>query len=276
MEFYTAKKITDSTTQIADIGGVFCYLVEGADKAALIDTTTGVGDLKSFVSTLTDKPIIVLLTHGHCDHAGGAAPFDDVYLGKGDWELVKYHASIEMRKDYTKVCRPDIYDSLKDEDFVPVRTKGYNELKDGQRFDLGGITLEAIAVPGHTPGMTCILNIEERSILFGDGCNTFLFIWDKEATSIEEYRESLTNLKKHENRYDTVYLSHAVTTVDKKVLDGSIKVCEELMKGVTDNQPFEFMGNKLSLAKATDEQFNRLDGGLGNLVYNPKKIFKNK
>lgn len=276
MEFYTAKKITDSTTQIADIGGVFCYLVEGKDKAALIDTTTGVGDLKSFVSTLTDKPVIVILTHGHCDHAGGAAPFDDVYLGKADWELVKYHAGMEMRKDYTKVCRPDIYDSLKYEDFTPVRTKGYKELSDGQRFDLGGLTLEAIAVPGHTHGMTCILNIEERSILFGDGCNTSLFIWDEEATSIEEYRESLLNLKKHENRYDTAYLSHAFTTVDKKVLDGSIKVCEEVMNGIADNQPFEFMGHKLRLAKATDEQFNRLDGGLGNLVYNPEKVFKNK
>jgi glyoxylase-like metal-dependent hydrolase (beta-lactamase superfamily II) len=276
VEFYTMKKITDSTTQITDVTGVHCYLVEGSDRAALIDTAVGVGNLKYYVEKITDKPVIVLLTHGHCDHAGGAALFDEVYLSREDWALVEKHASMDMKIDYVRFCSPDVFAKLSKQDFAPVRTSGYKDLKDGQTFDLGGITLEAVAVPGHTHGMTCILNVEERSILFGDACNTALFIWDEEATSIEEYRESLLRLKTYEDRFDTVYMSHVVTTVDKKVLDGSIQVCEEIMNGKSDDQPFDFMGNQLKLAKKVDEHNNRLDGGLGNLVYNPDKIFKLK
>ncbi len=274
MEFFKKKKITESTIQISDITGAYSYLVEGSEKAVLIDTGAGAGNLKSYVEALTDKPVKVLLTHGHCDHAGGAAPFDEVYLNEADWNLVTQHASMAMKVDYVRFCCPDIFEELTGNDFCPVRTASYKALKDGQRFELGGVTLEAIAVPGHTHGMICILNVEERTILFGDACNMSLFIWDEEATSIEEYRESLLHLKQHESRYNTVYMSHGMLSVDKKVLDGSIQVCEDILNGKADDQPFEFMGHQLKLAKAVDEQHNRLDGGLGNLVYNPEKIFK--
>lgn len=274
MELLKKEKITESTIQISDVTGAYSYLVEGNEKAVLIDTGTGVGNLKSYVDTLTDKPITVLLTHGHCDHAGGAALFEDVYLSEADWNLVEQHASMDMKVDYVHFCCPDIFEKLTEKDFCPVRTAGYKPLKDGQCFELGGVTLEVIAVPGHTHGMVCILNVEERTILFGDACNMSLFLWDAEATSVEEYRESLLRLKQHEKRYDTVYMSHGMLKVDKKVLDGSIQVCEEILNGKADDQPFEFMGHQLKLAKAVDEQYNRIDSGLGNLVYNPEKIFK--
>lgn len=274
MEFFKKKKITESTIQIADLTGVYCYLVEGSEQAVLIDTGAGVGNLKRYVETLTDKPLKVLLTHGHCDHAGGAAPFDEVYLNKADWNLAAYHASMDRKVDYVRFCCPDIFAELTEKDFCPVRMAGYKALEDGQRFELGGVTIEAVAVPGHTYGMICFLNVEERTILFGDACNMSLFIWDEEAASVEEYRESLLRLKRHESRYHTVYMSHGMLSVDKKVLDGSIQVCEDILNGKADDQPFEFMGHQLKLAKAVDEQYHRIDGGLGNLVYNPKKVFK--
>jgi len=42
----------------------------------------GVGHLKDLVSGLTDKPLTVLLTHGHVDHANGAPEFDTVLLNE--------------------------------------------------------------------------------------------------------------------------------------------------------------------------------------------------
>jgi glyoxylase-like metal-dependent hydrolase (beta-lactamase superfamily II) len=60
------------------------YLIEGKEKAALIDTGVGVGDLKPFIRELTDKPLIVLVTHGHVDHALGAVSFDEVYMSHID------------------------------------------------------------------------------------------------------------------------------------------------------------------------------------------------
>ena len=106
IEFFVSEKISPSTTKITDITGVAMFLVEGSEKAMLIDTATGAGNLKAYVDTLTDKPVEVLLTHGHCDHAGGAAPFEKVYLHPADWELVKHHATMDMKIDYVRFSAP--------------------------------------------------------------------------------------------------------------------------------------------------------------------------
>ena len=54
MNFFTTDRITESTTQIRDITGVFSYLVEGNQKACLIDCGTGTGDIKQIVESLTN------------------------------------------------------------------------------------------------------------------------------------------------------------------------------------------------------------------------------
>ena len=269
MDFFTAEKISPSTTKVTDITGVAVFLVEGAEKCALIDTATGAGGLKGYVEALTDKPVEVILTHGHCDHAGGAVGFEKVWLHKNDWELVKHHATMDMKTDYAHFTTGK---ELPLEDFAPERTEGYLPLEDGQVFDLGGVTLEILHVPGHTQGMVCVLNREERTILFGDACNPSTFLWAAEASCVEEYRRSLLELKKQEGRWDTVWLSHGPTAIDKAVLDGVIAVCDAIMAGKNDWQPFDFMGNALRIAQK-EKGHVRLDGGLGNIVYDPGKVF---
>ena len=48
-KFFTAAKISDYATVIDGMGGERCYLIEGSDRALLIDGLTGVGSLKAFV-----------------------------------------------------------------------------------------------------------------------------------------------------------------------------------------------------------------------------------
>ena len=177
MEFFKVEKLTPTTTWIVDQTQVYCYLVEGRDRAALIDTGTGLGNLKAFVSALTPKPLTVILTHGHGDHASAAALFDEVWLHPADWELVKTHDTMEMKTGYARgIMGPD-YARVSEADFVRPRTAPYLPLSHGQTFDLGGVMLEAVSLPGHTRGMTAILNREERTILLGDACNTYVYLW---------------------------------------------------------------------------------------------------
>lgn len=42
-KFFTSRKIFDNVTQIGGLGGELCYLIEGSEKALLIDGLTGVG-----------------------------------------------------------------------------------------------------------------------------------------------------------------------------------------------------------------------------------------
>ena len=44
------------------------YIIEGKDKAVLIDAGTNIPDLDKIVAGITKKPVSLLLTHGHGDH----------------------------------------------------------------------------------------------------------------------------------------------------------------------------------------------------------------
>ena len=55
-------------------------LVIGRDKAALIDTGCGIGNLRKAVEDVTDKPILVINTHTHTDHIGSNYQFEDIAM----------------------------------------------------------------------------------------------------------------------------------------------------------------------------------------------------
>lgn len=42
---FTAQRLPNGVTEITDLSGVHCFLVEGRDKALLIDTMTGLRGL---------------------------------------------------------------------------------------------------------------------------------------------------------------------------------------------------------------------------------------
>ena len=55
-------------------------LIIGQDRAALIDTGCGIGDLRTAVKAVTDKPIVVINTHTHPDHLGSNHQFDQIAM----------------------------------------------------------------------------------------------------------------------------------------------------------------------------------------------------
>ena len=81
---HRTEKISPHITQIKDPSGVFLFLVEGEKEALLVDTGTGFLGLKETIAALTSKPLKVLLTHMHPDHAGGAAAVPQVYVHPAD------------------------------------------------------------------------------------------------------------------------------------------------------------------------------------------------
>ena len=111
------------------------------------------GRLRAFVESLTNKPLTVLLSHGHIDHAPGAVEFEDVYLNSADWPLYRSQCGLAGRQDYLKGNLKDRYEALTAGTLLegdPDKT--FAELTGGMVFDLGGVHLRAVAFPGHTPG----------------------------------------------------------------------------------------------------------------------------
>ena len=84
---FTTKAIADGAWHIQDARGGVIYLVAGRERALLIDTGWGEGDLPAHVATRTDLPLTVVNTHGHPDHSSGNGQFDEVYIHTADLPL---------------------------------------------------------------------------------------------------------------------------------------------------------------------------------------------
>lgn len=264
---FTCEKIRKQITSIVDPTGVRAFLIEGAHRAALIDTCCGVGNLKALVESMTSLPLIVLCTHGHIDHAGGAYGFKDVYLHEADWELVKRHTTIEYRQSFIDP-EGTLYPL---EAYVPQRDGNYHKLEAGQIFDLGGIAIESLAVTGHTHGMICFLIKEYRALILGDACNPFTFMFLDESTDLKTLMHSLNALLKRKEEFDHVWISHGDVICPKSVITTVLDVCDDILNRRDDAIPMESMGRHGFIAKAMGEN-GRLDGKVGNVVYGPEKL----
>ena len=275
LNFFKSEKISESVTRIFGPTGELMYLVEGSDRAVLIDTGTGVGNLSEYVKELTDKTITVILTHGHVDHASGAPNFEEVYMNHADDEVYKEHIDFEVRKGYVKAQYKD-FDKIIESDYVQQKnSSAYKDLKAGDVFDLGGITLEIYNAAGHTPGQMAVLIKEERILMTGDAANQATFLFDKYSFGLTSYEKSMKDLlSKTDGKFDKILLSHGTGDAPKELLANIIQLCEEIKVGNADDVPFDFMGQRAYIAKKANEQFERVDGGLGNIIYSKEKVNK--
>lgn len=276
MDFYNAKKINDSLIMIKSLTGEILYLVKGKDSAVLIDTCLGAGHLKNLAEKLTDKPITVLLTHGHVDHAMGAPEFSEVYLNPEDIPLYRRQCPLEERKGYLAAGLGGNYTQIVGESYVrPDKDYAFKELHDGMEFDLGRIHIDAYAFPGHTKGSMVFLLREMRILILGDACNNSTFLFDQDASPLEEYTETLRCVRDRlEGKFDRVFLSHHDMENGAEIMDNVLDVCREALSGRADDIPFEFMEYHAYIAKKCDEHFCREDGKCGNIIYNKERLHK--
>lgn len=270
MEYYTHVRLSEHIYRITDFTGVCCYLVVGNQKACLLDTCNGIGNIKEYVEKITNLPLFVILTHGHLDHMGGAGLFHEVYMNHDDLPVFKKHGDMAFRIQDTKDHSPV---PIHEEDFIPTYQGDIIPIHDQDTFDLGGITIQMILVKGHTPGMMCPLIKEERTIIFGDACGVGVLLFDEYSSCVSEYRESLFNLKKYENAYDTIYRNHGTFTSPKELLDNVIECCDLILSGNDDHQETLFHGMELfACHQLNDNGHGRADGKEGNIMYSIDKM----
>lgn len=271
---FQTKKVTDRITCITGIAGELMYLAEGDRGAALIDTGVGVGDLKGLVHSLTDKKVFVLLSHGHVDHALGAGVFERVYMSPLDESVYRENAKMYHRKAFLDASVPDWRTQTGSEAFfIEELVRCFQPLADGQRFELGGLTIEALSLSGHTPGSMAFLFEEERTLLFGDACNSYTYLFDHNSCSVSEYRENLLRFQERvSGRYDRGFVSHGSGDAAKGLLESAILLTADILNGDVDDVPFEFMGEKAYIAKHVNTRLKRLDGGAANIVYAKNKV----
>ncbi len=190
---YRTCEIEPGIWQITDVLDDRAYLVVGSRAAMLVDTCVGYGNISAVVSTLTDLPVSVVLTHSHYDHVGGAYFYDEVYISAqddGQWEYEKGVAS-EM---YPQLLERGTFTGsvpFGPRDGKPPRVSSVGE---GDVFDLGGLSVEVVSLPAHTPGSVGYLVRERRVLLSGDAVTPIMCLFFPRSLGIGAYRATLAKM----------------------------------------------------------------------------------
>lgn len=185
------------------------FLVVGAERAALIDTGMGVGDIRAVVESITSLPVVVINSHAHWDHIGGNRQFDEIWIHEAEADGLVNGVPNDVLAPWFQPERlrgplPDgvAADSLS---YPPAPATG--TLEGGEEIDLGDRSLEVIHCPGHSPGGISLWDERNRVLFTTDvAYPCTLYVYNREDLSI--YLDTFERLTSLDPAPLAVYGSH--------------------------------------------------------------------
>lgn len=169
--------------------GTNCYFVINTEtkEMLIVDPGDNASMLASKIEDEQLKPVAILLTHGHLDHASAAEElakkFDvKIYAHEAEKETLEdSHMNLTAAFGTAKVFHADVF------------------LKDEEILELIGCKIKVLFTPGHTPGGCCYYFNDQRILFSGDTlfCESVGrtdFPGGSSSALIRSIREKLLNL----------------------------------------------------------------------------------
>jgi glyoxylase-like metal-dependent hydrolase (beta-lactamase superfamily II) len=127
-------------------------------QAAIVDPGGDVPQIRRALGELSVEPAAIWLTHGHIDHAGGAAELAEAL----SIPIIGPHEADKFLLDDLPAS------GLRFEmrDVRPVSPTRW--LSEGDMVKVGEVAFSVLHVPGHTPGHVVFFNDDVRFLLAGD------------------------------------------------------------------------------------------------------------
>ncbi|MBN2352687.1 MAG: MBL fold metallo-hydrolase [Spirochaetales bacterium] len=236
--WFTIVALDDRTWLINDHGRSLIYLAAGNERALLIDTGWGVGDLSSLVASLTPLPLVVANTHGHPDHFSGNGAFQRVHLNAADRFMAAPLDSEDRRLVRDMFLSRRLPQGMSLENWNPEPRTEFLDLNDGDTFDLGGRTVEAIAVPGHSPGSVVLFDREGGRLFTGDSVAQDIWLQLEESTPLSMFAAGLRRLQGLS--FDAIFPGHGRETtvpLPQALLNELMNGVERILAGTLSGRP---------------------------------------
>ena len=197
---FQAHRVFPGIVHITDVMGVSFTLIEGEKRAVLFDTGYGMENVNAYVKTLTEKPLLVYLSHGHHDHMLGAAWFENTRMCREDTDEFLERTAAKQREQVRKQAEEinvPVPDSFMDREIPTpeaIRFDGKTGTFDSLTEDLGGMKINIIRVPGHTPGSIVIHIPVYDLLLTGDDWNPCTWMWFPSSLGADSWRDNMLSL----------------------------------------------------------------------------------
>lgn len=205
--YYEAEEVAPGTWKILSSGD-YSYLVEGDDEAVSIDTGYGAGDIRTYLQTLTEKPVrCTFNTHSHFDHSANNGCFEKAYMAQAGIPYASQpydsFAGIDFPQDYQRVG-----------------------VKEGFVYDLGGRALEVFDIPDHTTDGIALLDRRERLLFTGD---EFMAMGKRLNIPLPVFAGYLEKLSAHRHEFDRLCAGGGV--FDASLFDNYYACAKQILSG---------------------------------------------
>jgi len=218
--------------------GFWLHVIDGPEKALLIDTGGGIGDLKGLIRHLIgDKPLYVANTHEHWDHVLGNYQFDEVYCHTlAVPYITKHFMTPDVWAPYCDENGKGRFREFDRKDLIEYKPYALFPVEDGHIFDLGGgHTIQVIYTPGHASGGISFL-YEKGRIFFTGGMHsastviTGISEWYPDMSTVDSLMDALVRVEKEfYDKFDTIFAGHEIIPMDKSYLLDELQACRDVV-----------------------------------------------
>jgi glyoxylase-like metal-dependent hydrolase (beta-lactamase superfamily II) len=206
MTWHTINPIAEDIYQISEpigsieprfgVSTVNMYLIIGRERAALIDSGMGIGNVSLEIAKLTSLPCMVLNTHYHWDHVGANASFKERGIHELELDLVAQEQNVAsirkvMKSPAAQAALPPGFDPSS---YRIVPKPATRSLHDNDRIDLGGHVLKVLHTPGHSPGHVTFWHEAKDMLFTGDTASNGSVYACFEGSDPEAFVESVKRL----------------------------------------------------------------------------------
>lgn len=221
------------------------HLIVGQERALLIDTAFGIGDLRGLVETLTDKPVDVVNTHFHGDHSAGNGQFETIFIHKYDIPYLEMSEKAENRL----LPAPGTY---REEDIIPLRSAKHIAMEDGFVFRLGeGHEVEVIHMPGHAAGGCMLLDRKYNLLFSGDAVvftptliiGKFPAPYYPEYLNVTAFRDALKKALPKCQNAKKLYAGHSVQGISPVYLTDMMDCCEKIIAHPDQYETYDYVSD---------------------------------
>lgn len=221
------------------------HLIVGQERALLIDTAFGIGDLRGLVETLTDKPVDVVNTHFHGDHSAGNGQFETIFIHKYDIPYLEMSEKAENR-----LLPPT--GTYREEDIIPLRSAKHIAMEDGFVFRLGeGHEVEVIHMPGHAAGGCMLLDRKYNLLFSGDAVvftptliiGKFPAPYYPEYLTVTAFRDALKKALPKCQNVKKLYTGHSVQGISPVYLTDMMDCCEKIIAHPDQYETYDYVSD---------------------------------